>query len=305
MDISVPKGKYVLAVSGGVDSMALLHLLVQKEKQEARISQSGFRAPRPLGHMLEVVVGHFNHGIRPEAMQDEKLVTETASRYGMPVEVGCGELGIGASEETARKARYEFLNSLKRKHKAKSIITAHHQDDLIETAFINLIRGTGRQGLTSIRNPKILRPLLNTSKKEILKYAKKHKLDWHEDTSNSNTDYLRNYIRLNLIPKMTMEKRLETIKNLDKVAKLNEAINIDIANLSRTMEIDRQLFTSLPSALSNELLVYWLRRNNLREFDRKGIQRLSLAIKTARAGTRHEVITGKSLYLTSDKAVLN
>src|SRR3989338_6989044 len=114
-------------------------------------------------------------------LKTNSWLKKTAQKYGLPFEVGHGRLGKAASEETARQARYEFLDKVKRKYKADAIITAHHQDDLIETAFLNILRGTGRKGLSSIVNPKIRRPILNVPKAEILAYAKQHHLKWYED----------------------------------------------------------------------------------------------------------------------------
>ena len=291
MEVNIPPGKYVLAVSGGVDSMALLDLLVKQAKS--------------LTSSVELVVAHFNHGIRSDSSSDEKLVVTTAKKYGLLVKVGYGALGKNASEGEARYARYAFLAKVKKKYRARAIITAHHQDDLIETAFINIIRGTGRQGLSSIHSQKILRPLLSYTKEQILKYARKKGLKWHEDRSNKDTQYFRNYIRQQLMPKLGAEKRTAIISNLDKIAKLNAVINKEIATLSQNKKVlDRHLFTTLPTSVGNELLADWLRRNNLRYFDQKTINRVSVAIKTAQPGTRHEVNKGRTIRLSKDKATL-
>ena len=298
MEVDIPLGKYVLAVSGGVDSMALLDLLVKQAKSLQLRAKSSTSS-------IELVVAHFNHGIRPDSPSDEKLVVDAAQKYNLPIEVGYGALGKNTSEEKARYARYAFLEAVKKKYGAKAIITAHHQDDLIETAFINIIRGTGRQGLSSIRSRKILRPLLGYTKEEILKYAKQNSLKWHEDRSNEDTRYLRNYIRQMVMPRLGDVKRTEILSNLDKVAKLNTTINEEIATLSQNMKVlDRHLFTTLPTSVSNELLAGWLRRNDLRDFDQKTINRVSVAIKTAQPGTKHEIIKGRIISLSKDKATL-
>lgn len=307
MELSIPPGKYVLAVSGGVDSMVLLDILA-KQISELRSQSSEKIKKSKVGDLtseIELVVAHFNHGIRPDSPSDEKLVVATAKKYGLPVEIGYGALGKNASEEEARYARYTFLEAVKKKYKARTIITAHHQDDLIETALINIIRGTGRQGLSSIRSQKILRPLLKHSKAEILKYAKRNDLNWHEDRSNKDTRYLRNYIRQWLMPKLSAEKRAVIISNLDKIAKLNTVINKEIAILSQNRnEINRQVFTALPTSVGKELLANWFRHNDLRDFDQKTINRVSVAIKTAQPGTKHEIIKGRTISLSKDKATL-
>ncbi|MGA3150468.1 MAG: tRNA lysidine(34) synthetase TilS [Candidatus Saccharimonadales bacterium] len=281
MNIQIEPGKYVLGVSGGVDSMALLDLLSKKPD-------------------VELVVAHFNHGIRSDASKDEKLVKRAAKRYGLQFEVGHGELGVAASEEKARNARYAFLNALRKRHKARAIITAHHQDDLIETALINILRGTGRRGLTSIMdNPGIVRPLINTPKTKIVRYAKYHKLGWHEDSTNKDSKYLRNYIRLQIIPRLKASQKQELVKNIEKVAKNRLELNNIIATLSHTItsndHVDRSKFATMPTVIANELIIFWLKANGNNQFDEKTIERLNLALKTARPNTKVDV--GKNLSL--------
>ena len=116
-------GKYVLAVSGGVDSMTLLDVLSKNTE-------------------LDLVVAHFNHGIRDDSSEDEKLVLEAARKYNLSVRLGHARLGPKASEADARQARYIFLHSVVRQEDAKALITAHHQDDMLETAILNLLMVT-------------------------------------------------------------------------------------------------------------------------------------------------------------------
>jgi tRNA(Ile)-lysidine synthase len=271
MKLEIKPGKYILAVSGGVDSMVLLDMLSKRLD-------------------LELIVAHFNHGIRQEAGEDEKMVRDTAGQFNLPFEIGRVNLGSNASEEAARKARYNFLFDIQKKHEAQAIITAHHQDDLIETALINLLRGTGRKGLTAIQdNKKVLRPLLKYSKEDILKYARANKLIWHEDRTNSDKTYLRNYIRRHLIKELSGKQRLEILKNIDKVAKFNVDIDSNIAKLSQYIYkddyINRYDFNKLPISLGNELMAFWLRHLQIQSFDKKTIERLSIALKTARPDT--------------------
>lgn len=182
--------KYVVAVSGGVDSMVLLHQLVNGVCEGLSV------APH------NIIVAHFEHGIRDDSPEDEKLVRRVAQQYGLTYESASGKLGISASEAHARKVRYNFLRQCCIKYKAQ-LVTAHHQDDLIETMIINLIRGTGWRGLVSLDSSfQILRPLLAQSKHAILRYAHAHSLEWREDSTNNNEAYTRNYVRLRLIPAM-------------------------------------------------------------------------------------------------------
>jgi tRNA(Ile)-lysidine synthase len=274
MEIKVPKGKYVLAVSGGVDSIVLLDLLSKLPG-------------------VVLIAAHFNHGIRPDAVEDEKLSAESAEKYGLPIETGRAELGPAASEEAARRARYRFLEDVQEKNRAKKIITAHHQDDLIETALINLIRGTGRQGLSAIAsNTNILRPMLGTTKREIIEYAKSHDLQWREDITNHSTDYLRNRLRRTVLSKMSPAQRQKLLNQLARISSLNLEIDENIAILSQIIgngTIDRSMFSALPAAIGNEILVYQLRARDIRDFDAKTITRLNTAIRTAKANSVHPI----------------
>lgn len=285
MKVEIPKGKYVLAVSGGVDSMALLHLLAKKPG-------------------VELVVAHFNHNIREDSVEDEKLVRKTASKYKMVFEVGSASLNK-SSEEVARQARYRFLRKVQSKYNAAKIITAHHQDDVIETAFINIIRGTDRRGLSAIVNNKtILRPLTGYPKATIVKYAQENCIEWREDSTNLDIDYLRNYVRLKLLPKMDSPQRVRLVKILEKVAKTNIKIDEQIATLSQNIgeDINRESFSALPISLGNDLLAYRLRQASIADFDAKTVSRLSTAIKTSKANSVHSIKRKSKLHVTSETA---
>ena len=300
MKVYIKPEKYVLAVSGGVDSMVLLHLLAQQNQVTGyglRVTDKAKKNSnlQPATHNLELVVAHFNHGIRSDAIKDEKLVRAVASRHKMSVEVERAQLGTRASEATARKARYDFLEAVRLKHKAKLIITAHHQDDLIETAILNIMRGTGRRGVSAIsQNSKVLRPLLGYPKTTITSYAKKNNIVWREDSTNQDQTYLRNYIRGNVSTKLTKAQRAQLLENADKVAKTGIKIDQIIATLSRTIKkqdkINRYEFSLLPDEVGRELAMEWLRDMEMRRFDKKAIEKLAIALKTAKSGTIHPVV---------------
>jgi tRNA(Ile)-lysidine synthase len=283
MKIEVKPGKYILAVSGGVDSMVLLDILSTKNG-------------------IDLVVAHYNHGIRYDSFKDETLVRHKTKNYGHKYEVGYGRLGPGASEEAARDARYKFLEQTRLKHKAAAVITAHHQDDLIETAFINLIRGTGRKGLVAINaNKKVLRPLLGYPKSKIYEYARENNIEWNEDKTNADNKYLRNYIRGKLTVGLSPRQRVNILKNIDTVAKTDGKIDEYIATLSQSVyknnSIDRYKFGNLPTELGDELLAYWMRQNQIRDFDRQSVNRLNIALKTAKGTTIHQIKGDNSLII--------
>lgn len=179
---------YVCAVSGGVDSVVLLDMCIAHKKSN-------------------LIVAHFNHGIRDDADTDADFVRQLAAQYQLPYVEEKQHLGKSASEEEARNARYVFLHQVQKQHKADAIITAHHADDVVETIVLNILRGTGWRGLSSLRStPTIMRPLLSVRKKEILEYANTHALKWREDATNQEDIYTRNYIRHHIIPKIDHHK---------------------------------------------------------------------------------------------------
>lgn len=179
----------LVTVSGGVDSMVMLALF----------AAAGYN----------VGVAHCNFQLRgKESDEDEVLVEREAARYGAPFYNNrfdtAGEMEVtGESVQlAARRLRYTWFNQLCEEHGYTAISIAHHADDSIETFFINLMRGTGLKGLTGIHrvNGKVIRPLLFASRREILDYAAAHEIPFREDSSNRSTKYLRNKIRLGIVP---------------------------------------------------------------------------------------------------------
>ena len=187
--------KYVLAISGGIDSMALLDLVANDYGGFRRQHFASAKWPD------DFVVAHFDHGIRGnESHNDAEFVRTTVrQRYGLLVQIGCGELPADTSEEVARQARYQFLNRVVERWDdegvATMIVTAHHRDDLLETVAMNLIRGTGWRGLAPMSQRNVIRPLLGWNKVDIARYALEHNLAWREDQTNYSTKYFRNRLR--------------------------------------------------------------------------------------------------------------
>ncbi len=164
-------------------------------------SQSGY----------SVGVAHCNFQLRgEESEEDELLVEQQAAMRGVPFynkrfdTKGEMERTGESMEMAARRLRYEWFNEISREHNYSIIAVAHHADDSIETFFINLFRGTGLRGLTGIKPEygKIVRPLMFSTRKEIAEYAAMAKIPYREDSSNRSTKYLRNKIRLGLVPRM-------------------------------------------------------------------------------------------------------
>ena len=149
----------------------------------------------------DFVVAHYDHGIRGiESQEDADFVQAKCRQYGVRLITAQGNLPPDTSEDKARRARYSFLGQVAKDESAGGaesvyIVTAHHQDDLLETIVMNLVRGTGWRGLAPMNQPRVLRPLLNIAKTELVGYAIEHGLTWREDQTNDSPRYLRNRLR--------------------------------------------------------------------------------------------------------------
>jgi tRNA(Ile)-lysidine synthase len=266
LPVDLYPGRYVVAVSGGVDSVVLLHLL--RNHPEHRLT-----------------VAHFDHGIRPESADDERFVRDLAQIYRMPYVFKRASLGPEASEAQAREARYDFLQAIRAAAGADAVLTAHHQDDVLETAIHNIIRGTGRRGLTSLKSTDIIkRPLLGIPKADILEYALRNNLQWREDSTNAQDIYTRNYIRHHLLPRLGSqgrEKLLNLIHDASlRNAEIDESILHNLEQLSENNKIKRVPFIMLTHAVAREVMAAWLRQNGLPNIDSKMLERLVRAGKT-------------------------
>ena len=184
-------GKVLIAISGGMDSVVLTHLCKQAN--------------------LNFALAHCNFNLRgEESNRDEAFVETLANTLDIEVFVEHFDTEAYAKNNkesiqmAARELRYQWFQELAEHLNFDYILTAHHADDNLETALINLSRGTGLDGLIGIPevNRTIIRPLLAFTRTEIEAYAKEHSLEWRDDSSNASTKYLRNALRHNVIPKL-------------------------------------------------------------------------------------------------------
>ncbi len=286
MEINIEPGTYVVAVSGGVDSMVLLNILS--------------KMPR-----LKLIVAHYDHGIRPDSNIDRELVQTTAANLGLPFVFDQGNLGPNTSEAHARESRYNFLRKVKDASGAKAIITAHQEDDLIETAIINMLRGTNRHGLSALKNqPDILRPLLTIPKAKILEYANEHKIEWREDPTNEDEVYLRNYVRKNILPRFSLVERQKMLAHIDKLSELNKEIDAVIEAQISTKELDRHWFTLLDHAVARDVMASWLRHHGVKDLDKKRLEILVRAAKTYKPGKQIVVDKSHKIEVNDTKLAL-
>ncbi|MFA6917476.1 MAG: tRNA lysidine(34) synthetase TilS [Candidatus Gracilibacteria bacterium] len=250
------KSTIILGVSGGPDSIFLLYILQKLIKT----------------HPVKIIIAHVNHMLRGiESNLDEKFIKALAKEENHTVHILKKDIGklsktLGKGlEETGREIRYEFFKELARKNKANYIITAHQADDNLETVIMNLVRGASMKGLSGMKdveklskNLKLLRPLLNISKKQIMDYLKTKKIPFRIDKSNKDTVYRRNFIRHKIIPSL---KKLNP-NLVDTVAK----------NTKHFREIIKLL---------EEKAVSWLNKNSLNKtFTKFGVKSFRKQPKT-------------------------
>jgi len=199
------------AVSGGRDSMCLLHLLSHWGRQQG----------------IKVAAAHYNHHLRETAARDEAFVRKICADWGIPLVCGGGEVRAFAQEtgktleEAGREKRYAFLEQARQESGCAAILTAHHADDNAETMLLNLLRGTGLQGLTGIpgRRDKIYRPLLSVTGAEIGEYAQENAVPFVEDETNALDDASRNLLRHKVLP-VLRELNPRAVENLSRTAAL-------------------------------------------------------------------------------------
>lgn len=276
---------YVLAVSGGVDSVVLLDMLAKRNDGS------------------KLIVAHFDHGIRDDSAADARFVGELAKRYGLEFVTKREELGKRASEELARERRYAFLRNIAEKDDAR-IVTAHHQDDLIETIALNLTRGTGWRGLAVFAGD-VLRPLKTMRKQELIAYALQHQLEWVEDSTNSSDAYLRNRLRRKLTP-LSPALRTELVRLWQRQFELKVEIDGEVAHVvAPDHTYSRYFFTHADDLSARELLRAVVLVTKQVSLLRPQCERGLLMIKTAKAGTTSELGGGVKLRFFRDRFVVD
>ena len=231
---SLKHSKFLIALSGGVDSMVLANLFLKNN--------------------LSFSVAHCNFNLRTkESDDDEKFIFDWSTENEIECYISkfnttdyCKKNNFGI-QEGARNLRYEWFNELKNLHDFDYIVTAHHLDDQIETYLINSMRGSGLNGLIGIteKTESLLRPLLKILKNDILVYAKSNNIDFREDSSNSKNDYFRNMIRNLIIPQFkkfddnVMLKFQTTINNLNSTKIFADVIINQTKKLIFIFETDK------------------------------------------------------------------
>lgn len=199
---------FLLGISGGPDSVCLLDIFAYlKDKYD-----------------FQITLAHVNYGLRGnDSNRDELFVKKLACQYNLPLFILHSNITPTANiEEKLRDIRYQFFEKIRKETKSDSIVTGHHEDDQAETFLLNLFRGAGLRGLSAMRpkNNKLIRPLLHTSRADILNYLKIRGLSFRTDKSNASNQFLRNKIRNKLLPLLEKEYAPKLRKRLARTASL-------------------------------------------------------------------------------------
>jgi len=279
-----PDTRYLIGVSGGRDSIALLNWLVN------------------LGYK-KLIVCHLNHQLRGRASDaDARFVEKLAKKYQVDFELGAGNVRALAKkkkmsiETAAREARYSFFAKAAKRRRCHTIFLAHHADDLVETFLLNLIRGAGLTGLAAMREVSnrridgvdltIVRPLLSVWRTEIDDYVREHRLKFREDASNKNLAPMRNRVRNGIIP--YLEKILgrnirQNIWRTAIIAAEEESwIDNEVPDLTN-VDLSVRKLRALPVVFQRRTIMKWLRAQNISEVGFDVIERVrSLLDRDAR-----------------------
>jgi tRNA(Ile)-lysidine synthase len=256
------RGQAVLvAVSGGLDSMALLkviHSLARKWR-------------------WKISVAHFNHQLRGRASDaDEKLVRKTAAKMKLPFVVERANVKAFAQksklsvEMAARKLRHEFFARAAQEGKIQTVALAHHADDQVELFFLRLLRGAGGEGLAGMKwqSPSpagkkitLVRPLLDLSKEELRQFAQEKKIQFREDATNSSFDFLRNRIRNELLPLLRKKYQPGLDRTILRLMEIVGAESEFVGNVASSLRLEsfrpqaeRYKFDDLPAAIQRRIL---------------------------------------------------
>ncbi|MDD2752178.1 MAG: tRNA lysidine(34) synthetase TilS, partial [Candidatus Omnitrophica bacterium] len=217
--------RIVVGVSGGPDSVTLLYLLYSLKRELD----------------LTLIIAHLDHGLRKDSFLDEEFVKDLGQKLKLPVVTAKANLkparGADSVEQAARKARFAFLFQVAKENKAEKIALGHNLDDQAETVLMRILRGTGLSGLNAI-SPKrkmcgveIIRPLIETRRKEIESFLRKKNIRACKDFSNQQDVYLRNKLRKRLIPLLEREYNHKIKEILSNLAQ-STALDYEYMNLS-------------------------------------------------------------------------
>jgi len=279
-----PGARYLIGVSGGRDSVALLHWLVE----------CGYN---------KLIVCHLNHRLRGRSSRaDAIFVQKLAAKYDVDLALGAIDVRALAVrtkqsiETAARDARYKFFAQVAKRRRCRTIFLGHHADDLVETFLLNLFRGAGPGGLSAMRGVsirkidnvklQIVRPLLGVWREQIDDYVRKHRLKFREDASNKNLAPLRNRIRHRVIPEIEKQLRRNVRATIWRAATIAaeeenffEALLPD--KLSKLTALAVKPLRAMPIAVQRRMLHKWLRARDVPDLSFDLVERVRALLDLA------------------------
>lgn len=294
----------VAAVSGGADSVSLMLALDDLQRRKKL--------------NLKFVIAHFNHNLRGiESDQDEKFVKDLAKKLKFEFLADKGEIStIGNLEQNARQARYEFLKQVVEKTKAYAVLTAHTKNDQAETFLLNLVRGSGLDGLAGMKDSQFLtldfqpqirlsRPLLNWAKrKDTEEYCRENNIEFREDSMNTDLKFARVRIRKEIIP--SLEKLNPRI--IDTLSQTANILRADAESLKIKVEKPSEILLQselklLSKSMQMRLLRSWLEKNrgNLRQLELKHFDAILQLINSHKSGRIVELPKGEKVIKKGGK----
>jgi tRNA(Ile)-lysidine synthase len=252
-DMLRPKDRVLIGVSGGPDSVALLFALFYLQKD----------------FMIDIMIGHLNHMFRPgSSKKAEKFVRQMAEEMELPFL--SKEVKKMSAQEAAREVRYDFFLEEARRHSADKVALGHNADDQAETILMRIIKGTGTKGLGGIppvRDDFFIRPLIEIKREEIEEFLKTNKIEYITDPSNCKPIYMRNRLRLELIPKIKKEYNphiAEELLHLGHILREDEdyinniveelAVNMLKLNNNDELELNIKPYVKLPVSLQRRII---------------------------------------------------
>jgi tRNA(Ile)-lysidine synthase len=281
--------KICIAYSGGRDSTALLSLLLDIQRDWD----------------LALFLGHFNHGIRASAADDERFVRKVASSFAIPLYVDCADVPSYAKqnklnlEEAGRLLRYKFLNRIAEQMGGAKIATGHTMSDQAETFFLRLLRGSGPRGLVGIYpviDGRVVRPLLKIERQEIEDYLQEKRLEYRTDESNLDPLFTRNRIRIDLIPYLQKNYDPKIVPRISRLTSLliEEELFLDSISVAKTqdvlrecenrVELDMEKLLILPLAIQRRVVRHFILRlrGDLRRISFEDVEKI-LKLREGRA----------------------
>lgn len=282
-----PGDRVVCAVSGGADSVALLFALyLLRQKLD-----------------IDLSAAHFNHGLRgEESDRDEEFVRNLCARYDIPLQVGSGNVQPGKKglEAAARDARYAYLRTFPGK-----IATAHTADDNAETLLMHLVRGTGLKGLGGIApvNGKLIRPMLEVTRQEVLSFLEEYSLSYVIDSSNETDQFLRNRLRHHVMPLLAQENPC-VAENLSALALRLRQDEQCLAQMAGAEELpDVPALRQMAPAIRSRVLGEFLKKCGIPEPEAAHIRLVEQLVFSDKPSARADLPNGTVILRNYDKLV--